>query len=77
MIKVKVIFNQRLIVDFMEKNNLSMSGFCKLCKISTLTYKKIFANVVDRIKIAAFFRIAKVLNASAADLILNVEFIEN
>ena len=46
-IKKKKAINTQLILDFMKKNNLSKTKFCKFCKISKKSFNKIMLNDMD------------------------------
>jgi predicted transcriptional regulator len=46
--------------NYIKENNLSKTKFCKLCKISLSTFKKIMAHE-DNFRIIALFKIAKVI----------------
>ena len=46
--------------NYMKKNNLSKTAFCKLCKISPSVLKKIMNNQ-NNFYIIALFRIARVI----------------
>ena len=54
------IVNTEIIESYIKENNLSMNKFCKLCKISPSTYKRIKNN--RNFKLNALFKIAKILN---------------
>ena len=56
-----------LIKDFIKTNNLSITKFCKLCKISPSTLYKIF-NGKDFI-IVALYKIARVMRLKIWQLI--------
>ena len=49
-----------MIDAYMQENNLSKTAFCKMCKISTSTFKKIMAND-SNFGIIALFKIARVM----------------
>ena len=51
--------NVKIIEFYLKENNLSISKFCRLCKISTDTYKRIMTN--KNFKLNAIYKIAKVL----------------
>ena len=50
-----------LIENYLKENNLSKTKFCKICKISYSTYKKIMSSD-NNFGVIALFRIAKILN---------------
>ncbi|MBO5103374.1 MAG: helix-turn-helix transcriptional regulator [Clostridia bacterium] len=50
--------NTKKILDFIKKNNLSKSAFCKNCKINLGIYYKIM-NGQANFRINALFKIAK------------------
>ena len=56
-----------LIDEFMRKNGVSKSRFCKMCKISLGTYRKIERGDLD-FRITALFKIAKVLGIEVCEL---------
>ena len=58
------------ISEFMLKNNLSKSTFCKRCNISTYTYDKIFKQDTN-INLVALFKIAREMNLFISDLFVN------
>lgn len=66
---IEKTINTDIIKDYMLKNNLSISFFCKKCKISYATYKKIMNNQIN-FRIIALFRISKVLNVYICNLFL-------
>ena len=49
-----------IIKRFIEENKISKTTFCKMCKISPSTLKKIF-NKDDNFRIIALFKIARVI----------------
>ena len=53
--------NTNLIDQFLIENKLSKYAFCKLCKITPLTLRKIYSGN-DNINIVYIYRIAKILN---------------
>ena len=53
------IIKTEVILEFMEKNNLSPSAFCKFCKISKSSYDKIMHNNLQ-------FRIKTILKIAIA-----------
>lgn len=64
-----IIFDTITIRDYVLKNHLSKSEFCKRCSISTDTYDKIFKQDVN-INITALFKIAREMNIRICDLFL-------
>ena len=48
-----------LIKWYLEENNLSVTQFCKICKITPTTYKKIMAN--ENLDFIALYKIARVI----------------
>ena len=52
--------NAKIIELYIKENNLSIAEFCKLCKISPSTYKRIKDNKDFRLN--ALFKIAKIMN---------------
>lgn len=46
-----IYINTKIISDYLEKNQLSISAFAKLCKVDTITLKHIFDNQIDDISI--------------------------
>lgn len=50
------IIKTEVILEFMEKNNLSPTAFCRLCKISKSSYDKIMNNDL-RVKIRTVLKI--------------------
>lgn len=59
--------NTKIIEDYIKKNKLTINGFCKLCKISLSTYKKIMNND-NKFRIAALFRVADILGIKVFQL---------
>ena len=54
--KIKI----EIIENFMIKNKITKTTFCKMCKISASTLNKIMAND-DNFRIIALFKIARVI----------------
>ena len=52
--------NVKLIDDYIKNNNLTVTKFCKLCKISPKTLKKL-KNGED-CRVIAVFKIARLMN---------------
>ncbi|MBR5191951.1 MAG: hypothetical protein IKW33_00900 [Clostridia bacterium] len=57
---MKNTINVEIIEKFLISNKISKTTFCKMCKISPITLKKIMAKD-DNIEIVALFKIAKVI----------------
>lgn len=57
---MKITFKKELFKNFMKENNLSVTKFCKLCKIDVSVYYKIM-NDKTNFRINVLFKIAKVL----------------
>lgn len=54
-------FNNDLIYDYINKNNLNKNSFCKLCGISFSTLKKLLNNEFN-IGYLTVLKVTKVLN---------------
>ncbi len=54
-------FNNVLIYNYISKNNLNKNSFCKLCKISFYTLKKLLNNEFN-IGYLTVLKVTKVLN---------------
>ncbi|MBQ8374121.1 MAG: helix-turn-helix transcriptional regulator [Clostridia bacterium] len=64
---MKYSINLQLINDFMQKQNLSKTKFCKLCKISPITFNKIVSGNT-RFYITALWKIARVMKIRIHEL---------
>lgn len=53
--------NTKLFEEYINEHKISKTKFCKLCKISPSTFKKIMKNDFH-FKISALFKIARVLD---------------
>lgn len=53
------LINIELIRDYIAKNNLSKTKFCRLCKINISTLNRIFSG--GNFNLIAIFKIARVL----------------
>lgn len=53
------LINTKEIQAYLKENKLSIVKFCKICKISPHTYKKIMAN--EDFNLIALFKIAKAI----------------
>ncbi len=53
--------NTKLILDYLQENKMSKSKFCKLCKISNVTYEKMMTGSLD-FGVVSLFKVATVLN---------------
>ena len=53
-------FNIWMIYDFLEKNKLNKTQFCKLCKISVYVLNKILHNK-NNIYMSSLFKVARTL----------------
>ena len=62
----KKIYKSEILEEYRKENNPSKQQFCKLCKISTNTYKKILNN--ENVIITSLFRIARVLNIHVCEM---------
>lgn len=62
--------NTKIISDYLEKNQLSISAFAKLCKVDTITLKHIFDNQIDDISIVDLKKIVKELGCSIKDVLV-------
>ncbi len=56
-----------LIENFIRENKISKTTFCKMCKISPNTLKKIMSNN-DNFRIIALFKIAKVIKIKVYEI---------
>lgn len=61
--------NVELISNFINKNNLTKTKFCKLCGISLKTLNKFYNNDFS-LTIPPLIKVLKVLNISSCDLII-------
>ena len=52
-------YNHKVILNYMEGNEISINKFCKMCKISHNQYKRILND--DNVNIAVLYRISQVL----------------
>lgn len=64
---MKNIINVSLIEDYMTKNNLSKSSFCKKCHIATKTYEKIINNDYTG-SVLALWKISQQMNIRISEL---------
>ena len=62
------LINVELILNFIKTKNLSKTKFCKICKISYSTFKKIMGND-DKFGAIALFKIARVLGVNICELL--------
>lgn len=69
---MKQKINTQLFLDYMEKEGLSKTAFCKKCKISYVTLNKIL-NEQTNFKIIALFRLARVLGIHVHQMFIDVE----
>ena len=53
---------ENLILKYMKDNNLSKTAFCKNCKISYSTFRKLMYGNADNCNIVAVFRMARYMN---------------
>lgn len=65
-----IYINTKIISDYLEKNQLSISAFAKLCKVDTITLKHIFDNQIDDISIIDLKKIVKELGCSIKDVLV-------
>ena len=65
-----IYINTKIISDYLEKNQLSISAFAKLCKVDTITLKHIFDNQIDDISIVDLKKIVKELGCSIKDVLV-------
>ncbi|MBD5100505.1 MAG: helix-turn-helix transcriptional regulator [Clostridiales bacterium] len=63
---MKFNFNKKLVDDYIKKNNLSITKFCKLCHISPNTYKKLINNEDCRLNVA--LKISSFLDVSINEM---------
>lgn len=61
------LIKTELITDYITKNKLTKTKFCKLCNISYSVYVKIMSNQYN-FCIVSLFKIAKLLNIEVKDL---------
>ena len=57
---MKQFINQKLIEDYIKANNLTITKFCKLCKISPNTLRKLFNN--EDCRLNAVLKIARTMD---------------
>ena len=62
------IIKTEIITNFIEKNNLSKTGFCKMIKIAPSTFNKIMNNSTNY-GIVALFKIAKAMNSNIWEIL--------
>ena len=65
-----IYINTKIISDYLEKNQLSISAFAKLCKVDTITLKHIFDNQIDDISIVDLKKIVKEFGCSIKDVLV-------
>ena len=63
---MKLNLNKKLIGDYIKNNNLTITKFCKICKISPTTLKRLING--EDCRINAIFKIARVLNVEISEL---------
>ena len=64
----KPIINSELIKNYLEKNNITVTEFCKTCKLSKLTFFKILSNITLDYDIRYLYRIAKAMGCDICDI---------
>lgn len=64
---MKLIYNINLILNFIQKNHLTKTGFCRMCKISLTTFKNILLN--KNISTYSMYKVAELLKVKFKDLI--------
>ncbi len=57
----------KIISDYMAENNLSKSKFCKMCKISILSFDKVMSGSLN-CSIIILFKIANVINVRVCEM---------
>ena len=65
-----MLFNQKLILDYMQENNLSKTKFCKLSGIAVSALNKLLNNDL-KVHSIALVKLALFLNVSTTELIYN------
>lgn len=65
---MKKYVKTEIIENFIKENSLSKTKFCKMCKISPSTLKKIMTEDTD-FGVVALFKIARVLNVHIRELV--------
>ena len=64
----KNVIKTEVIENYLSENNLSKTKFCKMCKISYSTLKRIMNN--ENFNLIALFKIARVLNLHVHQLVI-------
>ena len=64
---MKDVINIKRIEHFIKKQNLSKTQFCKLCKISPSTFRKVMSNN-HKFRISALFKIARTMNMEISEI---------
>lgn len=68
---MKDLIDTEIIEKFMQTNGLSKSAFCKRCKISPSTLKRVLTN--GNVKMNALFKIVKVMNIEICRIVVKTE----
>ncbi|MBR2614659.1 MAG: helix-turn-helix transcriptional regulator [Clostridia bacterium] len=63
---MKNAINNKIIYDFMKKENLTKTQFCKKCNISLFTFNKLVSQQTN-FSLTTIFKIARVMNVSIKD----------
>lgn len=64
---MKTVININLIKDYIKDNNLTNPEFCKLCKISALTFERIMKDDLE-VDLTAIFRISRILDVRLCEM---------
>ncbi|MBO5394465.1 MAG: hypothetical protein J6A28_00980 [Clostridia bacterium] len=62
--------NYELIENFMKENSLSKTAFCKMCKISPVTFAKIMGDE-QGLTVLPVFKVAKAMGIHIKDIFYN------
>ncbi|MDE7328870.1 MAG: helix-turn-helix domain-containing protein [Clostridia bacterium] len=57
--RTKSRLNERIILNYIKENNLTIQEFCQRCKISKSTYYKIMNR--ENIRLLSFIKIASII----------------
>ena len=61
------MFNSKLLVDFIKKNNLSKTQFCKECGITLYALNKLLGPHADKTRIPVILKVACYTNIKVDD----------
>ena len=67
--KNNFIYNKKAILDYIEKENISKTEFCKRCKIGFKTLNKVLLNDAD-INLKPIFKIVRFINIKPSEFFI-------